>query len=204
MRPLSEQTPREIDEQLADLDGRQLELILEERRLHSTMERGGTWLLAGRLERLDKVRVMIEVLRNSMKPLNDEFIRRGGWHRYFLVAGGHIHRETSCASCHPTTRFSWLVELADCDEGKMVEKHGDGACAVCFPEVQNHPAFLAAAAARRALEASEAERVCPGSGKGAANVRGYARCSECGRIANITRRYKIRKHLRPPPALADS
>src|SRR5580700_7036844 len=38
------------------------------------------------------------------------------WNRYFLVtnSNGHVHRGTTCSTCFPTTEYAWLVELADC------------------------------------------------------------------------------------------
>jgi UDP-2,3-diacylglucosamine pyrophosphatase LpxH len=69
-----------------------------------------------------------------VEALENEFTRRGGWNRYYLVIDGHVHRELRCSTCRPTTFYSWLTELADCDESKMVAEYGEVACSVCFPD----------------------------------------------------------------------
>lgn len=70
----------------------------------------------------------------TVNALEGEFARRGGWNRYYLVIDGHVHRELRCSTCRPTTFYSWLTDLADCDESEMVAEYGEVACSVCFPE----------------------------------------------------------------------
>lgn len=81
--------------------------------------------------------------REETNPFTDEFTRRGGWNRYFLVtnASGHVHREMTCSTCYPETHYAWLIDLADCDEGAMIEEWGEKACTVCFPGAPTNPAF---------------------------------------------------------------
>jgi GNAT superfamily N-acetyltransferase len=62
----------------------------------------------------------------------DEFRKRGGWSRFFLVPDGHIHSSMQCHSCHPTTQFSWLPHLSGKTEGEAVEAHGPHLCTHCF------------------------------------------------------------------------
>jgi hypothetical protein len=44
---------------------------------------------------------------DAVRPLHEEFVRRGGWTRAFLVTntGGHVHRTMDCRTCFPTTQF---------------------------------------------------------------------------------------------------
>lgn len=95
--------------------------------------------------------------RTDAAPYEAEYSDRGGWNRYFLVqnTGGHVHRGMHCVTCYPTTQYSWLVELADCDEAQMVEEWGEMACTVCFPNAPAHPRF--AEPSRRDLAAREAK-----------------------------------------------
>lgn len=85
----------------------------------------------------------IKALREATEPYTAEFRARGGWNRYYLVTNGngHVHRETYCRTCFPTTNYAWLVELADCDEAAMVQEYGEQACTVCFPTAPTMKGF---------------------------------------------------------------
>lgn len=76
-------------------------------------------------------------------PYNVEYVRRGGWLRYFLVknTNGHVHREMNCNTCFPTTQYGWLPSLSDCDEDAMIEEWGELACTVCFPSAPANPNY---------------------------------------------------------------
>lgn len=103
----------------------------------------------------------LAAVRTERSPFEDEFARRGGWLRYFLVTNdnGHVHRGMNCSSCYSTTRYAWLVELADCDEGAMIEEWGEKACTVCFPEAPTNPFYNRPSRRdREALEARAAEK----------------------------------------------
>lgn len=66
----------------------------------------------------------------------DEVYRaRGSWTRAYLVdnSNGHVHSSMNCSSCYPTTRYHWLIEMADHTEAEIVEKAGERACTVCYP-----------------------------------------------------------------------
>lgn len=90
-------------------------------------------------------------------PYQHEFYTRGGWNRYYRVtnANGHVHRETNCSTCYPTTEFAWVFDLADCDEAQMVEEFGEKACTVCFPNAPALPSFNGPG--RRNQEAKDAK-----------------------------------------------
>lgn len=68
-----------------------------------------------------------------VNELNEIFQISGGWTRFFLVPGGHIHSSRSCHSCYPTTRFSWLPTLSGLTEADAVAEHGTILCSHCFP-----------------------------------------------------------------------
>lgn len=141
-------------------------------------------------------------LQLLVDPLEDEHAKRGGWNRYFLVrnAGGHVHRGMDCSTCRPTTRYAWLVDLADCDEEKMVDEYGTTACTVCFPDAPTMPGW--ARYAQR--EAAAAEEFCSASGThDVEDVRGSLRlyrpwgtCGVCGASVTVTSTGKVRKHKR--------
>lgn len=103
-------------------------------------------------------RAKVAQARADAAPYEAEFARRGGWNRYFLVtnSNGHVHRGMGCTTCYATTEYSWLVDLADCDEDAMVVEYGEAACTVCFPNAPTNPAFHAPG--RRDREAAEARQ----------------------------------------------
>jgi hypothetical protein len=86
------------------------------------------------LDSLVEAEEALEALEAQVRPFEVEYTRRP-WNRYFLVqnVGGHIHRGMNCSTCFDDTRYSWMVDLADCDEAEMVAKYGEMACTVCFP-----------------------------------------------------------------------
>lgn len=65
----------------------------------------------------------------------DEYRRRGGWPRAYLVSNnnGHVHRDMACATCTATTDFYWVTDLSGSSEDEIVEAAGERACTVCYP-----------------------------------------------------------------------
>jgi hypothetical protein len=93
-------------------------------------------------------------------PYQVEYSRRP-WNRYFLVdnTNGHVHRGMDCTTCFMSTRYSWLVDLADCDEDAMIEEWGEMACTVCFPSAPTNPNYNRPSRRdREAQAAREAEK----------------------------------------------
>jgi hypothetical protein len=135
-----------------------------------------------------------ETLYKMTEHFNHEFERRGGWLRYFLVTSsvGHVHRGMDCSTCHDTTTYAWLVDLADCDEDAMIREYGTKACTTCFPKAPAHPAWIEA----QRRDEAEAARVCPGSGThvGYGDGRRYAECERCGAMVAKTKNLNLRKH----------
>lgn len=141
------------------------------------------------LDMLTKVNEMIYDAQVDIDFLDAEFTRRGGWTRFFLVPGGHIHSSTTCSTCYPTTWLGWLPALSGLTEADAVATHGPLLCSVCFPDapvewtIRNKPAG------------------CAGSGsipvEGTARRTGhttYAECSECGTRQIVTGAGVLRKH----------
>lgn len=78
---------------------------------------------------------VLRILIDDVAPLEQEFSRRGGWTRYYLVdnTNGHVHKDTRCSTCFPTTVYSWLIEQSGMSAEDLVELAGMQACTVCFP-----------------------------------------------------------------------
>lgn len=93
---------------------------------------------------------------HQLVPLYDEFIRRGGWTRWYLVPGGHLHYDTATDRCSriSTTDHYWMTEHSGRTEAEMIELAGDRVCTTCFPDA---PVTFRAPTARF-MTPTEAER----------------------------------------------
>jgi hypothetical protein len=68
-------------------------------------------------------------------PFDSEHVRRNGWTRAYLVDnnGGHVHTSMNCRTCFPTTRFNWLPQVSGWTEAQVLAEAGNSACSVCYP-----------------------------------------------------------------------
>ena len=153
------------------------------------------------LARYDEFVAEMARIRDAEKPLTEEYVRRGGWLRYFLVTNtnGHVHRGMNCSTCHFTTTYAWLIDLADCDETAMVAEYGEKACTVCFPDAPTMPGWAESVTRREQDEAKAAEAFCSQSGKFQSAPAGkgwakYVKCDGCGQSVSRTSTGKVRKH----------
>lgn len=208
---LTESTPVEIDTVLAELWSKRQQLALriaEDRKRLEVIDAGKARPReASRLEeikqRLGRNEASAHELQEQIDVYQAEFERRGGWHRYYLVVGegsgiGHVHRSMYCTTCYPTTQYSWLIDLADCDEKAMVEEFGEKACSVCFPDAPSMYAEMKA----KGLTSKVEQRDQAAREQAAEEKRKRAQEKEAKAIANPdgtplrTRRYGVIKTLR--------
>lgn len=148
-KPMAEQTPREVDTQLAEAYGKLATLAAQVERAQEAM--GLKYRPTPRRYAELEAQVtaaqaqMAELVTNITQPGDAEYLRRG-WKRYFLVTNGngHVHRGRNCSTCFYTTKYAWLPELSGCDEMAMVAEYGELACTVCFPEAPSLYAQLKA------------------------------------------------------------
>jgi hypothetical protein len=103
--------------------------------------------LAKALTDLAEHRAQYAANQAEQAPLKDEYHRRGGWTRAFLVlnSNGHVHSSQHCSTCfeprwnssgilvYEGTSYGWLPTLSGHDEAEIVEKAGSDACTVCYP-----------------------------------------------------------------------
>lgn len=102
---------------------------------------------------------------NLMFPLETEFDRRGGWSRYYLVDGGHLHYDVSDSRCSriPSTTHYWMTEFSGTHSKLVIAKAGERVCTVCFSEAPAfprpaHPRFMTRSEAEKAAHAEEKAR----------------------------------------------
>lgn len=181
---LTTQTPAEIDTALAEIHERIYDATIKRDRYETDVARvqahldniadghkSWGWGTEADLERyrteLLALDMQITVMREECRPYDNEFARRGGWTRAWLVdnAGGHVHNTMACNTCFVTTKFGWLPQVSGMDESEIVALAGQDACTICYPtapaEVLNNPGRLelpARKAEREAREAAKAAR----------------------------------------------
>lgn len=132
-------TPVEIDTELARLnieaERARCELHALTQQAHRLAQYGGTAHLEALRVRIDTARATIIAYEAAGEPLEEEYRRRGGWTRAWLVTntGGHVHRTTACRTCYPTTRFAWLTQFSGRTEEEIVDEAGAAACTECYP-----------------------------------------------------------------------
>lgn len=153
------------------------------------------------LDRYEADTKAVAAVKAEMEPLNDEYNRRGGWTRFFLVPGGHIHATMGCTTCNNgqyETRFGWLPNLSGKTEKEAVDEHGALLCTVCFPTA---PVEWTDFYEKKEAEKKAAQ--CPGAGRyynrELPNRTGYytgnwATCEECRETVTLTKGFKIRTH----------
>ncbi len=196
--PLSSQHPSVIDTQLAviikRLDAAQRDVQSIERQIDSHADglrkkaAGDSAYRAFTDEGLnllyDKLHVAqdrVSTIRHECEPFEEEFARRRGWTRAFLVnnTGGHVHRNRHCSTCYPTTSYLWLPQYSGRPEDEIVSDAGEKACTVCYPsapaEVLSRPSKIEdpeAVAAREGREQAKAARAAKFEVKGIWNPDG--------------------------------
>lgn len=155
-KPLTQQTPVEIDTQLAEIYNEfadvAAKLVREEQYLAFNREELKKFDFARTRQDIVKsesaiagYKARLDSLRNRREPLEVEFTRRGGWTRAFLVnnSNGHVHRDMHCSTCFLSTQYIWLTEYSGGTEAQVVEDAGERACTVCYPsapvETRNRP-----------------------------------------------------------------
>ena len=89
-----------------------------------------------RWEEVEGYDAKIDDLTMQMEPYDDEFARRGGWTRAFLVTntGGHVHKDMNCSSCFPDPPgTTGSTEMSDKTEDEIIDAAGSNACTICYP-----------------------------------------------------------------------
>lgn len=160
-------TPAEIDTEICRLyterEQRGLRLTALRRMLGQAQGKEAGYGVAYRGPSAAQLREQIALTEREMGdliaaelPLGGEFIRRGGWTRWYLVPDGHLHYDISGGRCSriPTTDHYWMTEYSGRSADEMIELAGDRVCTTCFPDAPVAPRPATA----RFMTPSEAER----------------------------------------------
>lgn len=148
--------------------------------------------------------VMVEVQAAKVREGNEAFRAAGGWSRFFIVQGGHIHSSMSCSTCNngeSMTQFGWLPALSGLTEAEAVAEHGAILCTVCFPSapVEWTNGREVEAAAKKAAQCAGSgtydwERAARERGEKPSYGRRYQHCPHCEQLVSITSTGKLRAH----------
>lgn len=128
-------TPSEVDTEIASFSARLARVEVEIQRQRKYRDDDGYLRHHYSEAKLDEAEAEANVLRTLIHELDMEYIRRGGWTRYFHVTNtnGHIHESMHCSSCLPTTQYSWRTDLSGLTMEEVVEREAYNACSVCLP-----------------------------------------------------------------------
>lgn len=121
------------------------------------------------------------------KPLQEEFLHRGGWSRVWLAVDGSMHQEQDCAGEHAQI----LSYLSGSPLEQVVARIGLKACDKCFRGLEELPEYQAI----RRQAAREDE--CPGSRRKAQDDL----CPECQQPAGVTPKGRVKVHQAAQEAL---
>lgn len=158
-------TPAEIDGHLARLDARRSQLLYTLAKLReTTFRRTRDKVVTAFYGKTDaELAEMIKTAEAELTdvtylahPLESEYQDRGGWARYYLVDGGHLHHDVSGFRCsrQPTTSHYWMTEFSGANAQFVIEIAGERVCTVCFPDAPVNPR----PAAGRFMTPAEAEK----------------------------------------------
>jgi hypothetical protein len=162
-------SPAEIDTELHRLDAKRIRLGMrltslrrdlgEAENIEAGYGRRSTRKVASVdniLSTIAEIEYLMGDCNRLARPLREEFIRRGGWTRWYLVPDGHLHYDISGDRCSriPTTDHYWMTEYSGRSAAEMIELAGDRVCTTCFPDAPVAPRPAAA----RFMTPSEAER----------------------------------------------
>jgi hypothetical protein len=87
-------------------------------------------------DRRDQALADMAAAREARLPLDTEYIKRGGWTRYFVVDNnnGHLHTSTGCQNTYATTSWVWMTGMSGMTRAEAVEQGGSLTCLSCFPD----------------------------------------------------------------------
>lgn len=163
-------TPAEVDAQLARIYERQDFHVMEVMRLKELVRKNaGVKDVTPLNDKIRPHRTALADLREEARPLEDEYVARG-WPRYWKVTNGngHVHANTACSTCFPTTQFAWMTAFSGLTVEELVAEVGEMACTVCFPSAPTLKGYGEVTRRTQAeKDAKNAEREaakCPGAG----------------------------------------
>lgn len=97
----------------------------------------GDWdtKIANQLTSIKESEEELSRIDDRLAPYEDRYADER-WSRAWLVtnAGGHVHKDTQCSTCFPTTQYDLVTEMSGKDEDYIVSMAGEGACTVCYPD----------------------------------------------------------------------
>jgi hypothetical protein len=137
------------------------------------------------MERLASVDLDIDANRSAIAEQDAIFEKAGGWARFFVVRGGHIHADLSYFRCSrtPTTDHGWNPSLSGATEAEAVAELGPSMCTICFPSAPVEWTVGKPKPAR-----------CAGSGTYVRSDRRWAPCGTCGENVTKTPSGYLRAH----------
>lgn len=147
--------PADIDHRIATLYAHQNAMVATSdralakvRHIGRTAEAEGREQTLAELDEVDRLLAVSDAANRSRTeasyaqgPLFAEFTRRGGWTRYHLVEGGHLHANAAGWGCSrtPRTVHHWVTDYSGLTSAEAIDLAGERVCTVCFPAAPVKP-----------------------------------------------------------------
>jgi hypothetical protein len=131
-------SPAEIDSEIARLQGVVAGLTVAAQHAQHAMDSTFTTEAGYAQARGDYAEAWgkINVLDALISAMEREFVRRGGWARYYVVDNnnGHLHTSTACQNTYETTSWVWMPGMSGLTHAQAVDEGGSLSCLTCFGE----------------------------------------------------------------------
>lgn len=122
------ETPRDIDDRYVDSMYKSAEYAGLLRALNRTRDKK----IAGHTE--NDLLSLMEGEERKRQVLNEEYDDRGGWNRYYLVTGGHLHNNKHCSGLKQNTQLHLTPQVSGLSDEEVVEYAGERMCTSCNPD----------------------------------------------------------------------
>ena len=142
----------------------------------------------------------IRELAVLINEVDAEYQARGGWTRFLVVDGGHVHSSRRCAggTIRATTLVGWNPELSGKTEAEAVAQLGPNLCTHCFPSAP----IAWTCGVEKPVDPSVCTNKIAVSGSIHWRVSPWGQCATCGaRGVSVSKLGNLRKHKRPTEAV---
>lgn len=132
------------------------------------------------LNSLERAQQTLEQVLKNEQPFQEEFRIRSGWSRVWLGQDSQLHNDCDCAGEKPQL----LPFLSGLSEDQVIRRSTTALCLDCFPQAKQHPAWMSARKAEKAM------RNCPGSSRKVED----GCCTVCGQQVQLTAKGRAKAH----------
>jgi len=136
------------------------------------------------LHSLERAKQNLQQAQDNEQAFQQEFRLRGNWTRVWMGSDGQLHRNLDCAGKNPQL----LPFLSGVSLNEIIQRATTTLCLECFPQAKQHPAWMSARKAEKALNN------CPGSSR----KTDQGSCVVCSQAVELTAKGRAKAHSNQP------